>query len=170
MWIYSLYFHKYSTINPQISQGELYGKRTSQSTCSHFILAFFWLPWGFLSCYVASVIDKGLLNIAHLQLAKGEFAVIDIVFTLSPFQTILLASVDKEKSIWVGGRQVFKTWIKTKNTFTACGYIRGASFQPLWIARHQDEAGVWINMCRVEDLSLSPFQLKDTQGRVKEGV
>ena len=63
-------------------------------------MAFSWLPGGFLPCYVASVVDKGLLvNTAHLELTEAEPAVVDIVFALGISQTILLASVDKAKVI-----------------------------------------------------------------------
>ena len=63
-------------------------------------MAFSWLPGGFLPCYVASVVDEGLLiNTARLEHTEAEKAVVDIVFALSILQTILLASVDKVKLI-----------------------------------------------------------------------
>ena len=68
-----------------------------QSTCcTWFLFTFF---GGFLSCYVASVIVNGLIYIAHLELAQGEFAVVNKVFTFIPLLTTLLTGVDKAKLI-----------------------------------------------------------------------
>ena len=142
----------------QSSCRERYFRCFHWKTCVRVILAFSWLPGGFLPCYVASVVDEGLLkNTTHLELTETESAVVDIVFALSFLQTILLASVDKAKVILIRGGQIFKTWKESKSTITG-GSFRSPSSFPQRVPGHQNEARFRIKIVRVMP-PLLPLQL-----------